>query len=195
MVYIAADNDLNYFSGKNLDDMTKIGSTEHVNIVAHLDRQGAHEKTKRLYIEKGKIIQIQNPSPQKLDSGSAETLIDFCHWAVTRYPARHYALVLWNHGSGILDSVGGRTVINPSELFIFNPQTNMLEIDRSIEFLDFMQQQKLFDPRAVCFSETYNSFLSNQKLDYALKTIQQKTLHGAKFDIIGYDACLMGMCN
>ncbi len=196
LVYIAADNDLNYFSGKNLDDMAKIGSNNNLNIVAHLDRQGSYEKTKRVYVEKGRIVQVdygQPSSSQKLDSGSAATLIDFCNWAIKNYPANHYALVLWNHGSGILDNVGGRTIINPSELFIFNPQTNMLEIDRSMGFFDYFQKRQMLDPRAVCFSETYNSFLSNQKLDYALKTIQQGALQGGKFEIIGYDACLMGM--
>ncbi len=196
LIYIAADNNLNYFSGKNLDDMAKIGSNNTINIVAHLDRQGSYEKTKRVYVDKGKIIQVNYGQPsaaQKLDSGSAETLIDFCQWAIQTYPANHYALVLWNHGSGILDNVGGRTILNPSELFIFNPQTNMLEIDRSIGFLDYFQKTLPTDPRAVCFSETYNSFLSNQKLDFALKTIQKGALQGKNFDIIGYDACLMGM--
>ncbi len=193
-VYIAADNDLNYFSGRNLDDMAQVGSNANLNIVAHLDRPGAYEKTKRLYVEKNRLVQVNANDPysfQKLDSGNASTLIDFCEWTIKNYPAKHYALILWNHGSGILDNVGGRTV-NPSELFIFNPQTNMLELDRSVSYLDFVQK-KYAEQRAVCFSDTFKTFLSNQKLAYALKTVQQNALHGKKFDIIGYDACLMAM--
>lgn len=193
-VYIAADNDLNYFSGRNLSDMAKVGSNERLNIVAHLDKPGAYEKTKRIYVEQNRLVQVNandSYSFQKLDSGSASTLIEFCEWTIKNYPAKHYALILWNHGSGILDNVGGRTV-NPSELFIFNPQTNMLELDRSVSYLDFVQKTYA-DMRAVCFSDTFKSFLSNQKLDFALRTVQQTALKGKKFDIIGYDACLMAM--
>ncbi len=194
MVYIAADNDLNRFSTRNLDDMAKIGSNENINIVAHLDKQGSKEKTKRLYVGKDQLIQVNHGQPssfQKLDSGCETTLIDFCEWAITNYPAKHYALVLWNHGSGISDNVAGR-LLNSSELFVFNPLTNMLELDRSITFFDFITKKEK-EHRGVCFSDTYNSFLTNQKLDFALQSIQKGALRGKKFDIIGYDACLMAM--
>ena len=62
----------------------------------------------------------------------------------------------WN-----FDNFGGRA-INPSELFIFNPQTNMLEIDRSISYLDFIEKT-YFEQRAVCFSDTFkHSFLTKK---------------------------------
>lgn len=192
MVYIAADNDLNRFSTRNLEAMAKIGSNKNLNIVAHLDKQGPSEKTKRLFVEKDKLVQVNYGQPssfQKLDSGNEATLIDFCEWTVQNYPANHYALILWNHGSGIIDNVG--RLINPSELFVFNPLTNMLELDRSVSFFEYIK--KRHDPRGVCFSDTYNSFLTNQKLDVALKKVQQGALRGKKFDIIGYDACLMAM--
>ena len=32
-----------------------------------------------------------------------ENLYDFAKWAITNYPAKHQALILWNHGSGIED--------------------------------------------------------------------------------------------
>ena len=194
MVYIAADNDLNRFSTRNLEDMSKIGSNKNLNIIAHLDKQGSTEKTKRIYVEKDKLLQVNYGQPsslQKLNSGCETTLIDFCEWAIRNYPAKHYALVLWNHGSGISDNVAGR-LVNSSELFIFNPLTNMLELDRSMTFFDFANKKEK-EHRGVCFSDTYNSFLTNQKLDSALKSVQQNGLKGKKFDIIGYDACLMAM--
>ena len=194
MVYIAADNDLNRFSTHNLEDMSKVGSNKNLNIVAHLDKQGSTERTKRLYVEKDKLVQVNYGQPsslQKLDSGCEQTLIDFCEWTILNYPAKHYALVLWNHGSGISDNVAGR-LLNSSELFIFNPITNMLELDRSMTFFDFAHKKEK-EHRGVCFSDTYNSFLTNQKLDSALKSVQQNGLKGKNFDIIGYDACLMAM--
>lgn len=196
MVYIAADNDLNRFSMRNLEDMAKVGSNKNLNIVAHLDRLGISEKTKRLYVEKDNLVQVNYghvSSLQKLDSGSDTTLIEFCEWAIETYPAKHYALILWNHGSGIIDNVAAK-LINPSELFVFNPRTNMLDLDRSINFFDLAaKRQNSADPRGVCFSDTYHSFLTNQKLDFALRTVKQGALKGKNFDIIGYDACLMAM--
>ena len=34
------------------------------------------------------------------DAGRPEPLAEFGKWAVEKYPAEHYALVIWNHGAG-----------------------------------------------------------------------------------------------
>jgi hypothetical protein len=192
LVYVAADNDLAYFAGRNIEEMKKIGSTKHINVLVQLDGQGAHEKTKRLYIEKNKTVQVNYNHPssqQKLDFGSALTLIDACQWAIEDYPAKHYALILWNHGIGILDNIGGRTSA-ASELFSFNTETNMLELNRDVGYFDHIKQKQ---PRGVCFGDTYGTYLTNQKLEYALKEVTAKLPQGKKFDIVGFDACLMSM--
>lgn len=196
IVYIAADNDLDYFARRNIEQMKKIGSNQNINIVVQLDRYGAHENTKRLLIEKDVIYQVNAhdiSSQQKLNSGNAETLIDCCRWAVNEFPANHFALILWNHGIGIVDSIKAKAT-NASELFVFNPQNHMLELNRSIEFLEYMELKNAKrDPRGVCFSDTYGSYLTNEKLDYALKTIKKDILNNKNFDIVGFDACLMAM--
>lgn len=196
IVYMAADNDLDYFARRNIEEMRTIGSNNNVSIVLQLDRYGAHENTKRLYVTKEALYQMNAhdiTAQQKLNSGSAQTLIDCCKWAIEDYPANHYALILWNHGTGILDAIRSRT-INASELFSFNPTNHMLELDRSIGFFDFIEiKTKEKESRGVCFSDTYGSYLTNQKLDYALKTICKESLNGKKLDVIAFDACLMAM--
>lgn len=197
IVYIAADNDLDYFARRNIEQMKKIGSNKNITLVAQLDRYGAHEHTKRLLIEKNIIYQVNADNitgQQKLNSGNAQTLIDCCKWAITDFPANHYALILWNHGIGILDSIRGKST-NASELFVFNPHNHMLELNRSISFFEYLEQDPEIkeDSRGVCFSDTYGSYLTNEKLDYALKEIQETILDGKKLDIIGFDACLMAM--
>lgn len=192
LIYIAGDNDLAYFAGRNINDMKKVGSTEHLNLLVQLDGQGAHEKTKRLYIEKNKATQVNIGHPsaqQKLDFGSALTLIDACRWAIQDFPSEHFGVVLWNHGIGILDNIGGKTT-SASELFIFNPETNMLELNRSIGFMDFLKEEQA---RGVCFGDTYGTYLTNQKLQYALKEVTSRFLGGKKIDFVGFDACLMSM--
>ena len=195
IVYMAADNDLDYFARRNLEQLKAVGSNENISIVVQLDRHGAHEHTKRLYVTKGQLYQMNAhdiTAQQKLNSGSAQTLIDCCEWAIKNFPAKHYALVLWNHGIGILDSIRSKTT-NASELFTFNPSNHMLELDRSVGFFDFLERKSHEEERrGVCFSDTYGSYLTNQKIDFALKTICEKYLY-KKFDIIAFDACLMSM--
>ncbi len=192
IVYMASDNDLFYFTKRNLDDMKKAGSNNNLNIVVQMDPTGIEGRTKRLYVTKDKIYQTNYSQPssfEKQDVGNPQTLIDCCEWAIKNYPADNYALILWNHGSGILDSVGGK-LSNATALFRFNPATAMLELDRSISFLHFAQARE--DKRGVCFSDTYGTFLTNQKLEYALSRIINM-LPKKKLDLVGFDACLMGM--
>lgn len=192
IVYMAADNDLFYFTKRNLDDMKKAGSNGNLNIVVQMDPTGISGKTKRLYVTKDKIYQTNYNQPssfEKQDVGNPQTLIDCCKWAIQNYPADNYALILWNHGSGILDSVGGK-LSNATALFRFNPATGMLELDHSISFLHFAQARE--DKRGVCFGDTYGTFLTNQKLEYALAQVIQM-LPKRKLDLVGFDACLMGM--
>jgi len=77
-------------------------------------------------------------------------------------------------------------------LFTFNPFINKFELDRSIGFLDLLAR---FDEeqRGICWDDSTGNYLTNQKLDAALKTIYTKHLNGKKFKIIGFDACLMSM--
>ncbi|MGE0206454.1 MAG: clostripain-related cysteine peptidase [Candidatus Babeliales bacterium] len=196
ITYMAADNDLAPFARKNLKQQADVGSTQYINIVTQLDTRIAGNKkiTKRYYIEKDKYIATneKDPHTQKMDSGLPATLIDCCKWAIQNYPARHYALVLWNHGSGAID-FGPRKSINPSPLFMFNPESNLLELDRSIPFIDYIHAMYYPDHRGICFDDSTGHYLSNQDLEYALRTICSTLLGGRKFDLICFDACLMAM--
>lgn len=194
LIYMASDNDLNYFAKKNLIDMQKIGSTDHVNILVQVDGLGPYGKNKRYFVEKGNLVQVNkhDTSEMKLDFGNAQTLIDACMWTIENYPSDYYTLILWNHGIGILDSIGGKTS-NASELFTYNSDTNMLEINRTISFIEYAKhKEEEKEERGICFSDTFGTYLTNQKLIHALSTVQ-KNLHGFKFDIVAFDACLMAM--
>lgn len=195
IVYMAADNDLRSFAANNIKQMAAIGSNQWLNIVIHLDiRLTNNQKTTRRYfIEKNKLVHINNgdPTSQQMDSGDEKTLISCCKWAIENYPAQHYALILWNHGTGILDPLRGR-IFNPFELFTFNPATHKLELDRSVGFLDLINYMSQ-DKRGICWDNSTGNYLTNQKLAYALKTVCANYLNGNKFSIIGFDACLMAM--
>ncbi|HBR70524.1 TPA: hypothetical protein DIC20_03595 [Candidatus Dependentiae bacterium] len=191
LVYMAADNNLHYFAWNNIKQMATIGSNKNIKIVIQLNEPGAHKKTQRYLIEKNKAIllnQDQVAAGKKFNTGDPQTLIDFCVHAINRFPAKQIILVLWDHGTGYLDPLKAKTS-NIHELFELNPTDMMLELNRSHEFMERIDPQG--DCRGICFDETYRSYLSNQKLDYALKTICKQI--NRKFDIIGTDACMMQM--
>lgn len=192
LIYMAADNDLYPFADRNLEQMKQIGSNENVNILVHLDmhKPGAKKVTRRLFIQKNKAIQI---GPDRvMDSGSEETLIDALKWAEDEFPSEYLAIDFWNHGSGDLNPTIGRT-INPSQLFVYNPETKLIELDRTIGFLDFidsMIKEHKEDCRGVCFDETTGNYLNDQKLKHGLE-VACAYRGNRKIDVIIFDACLM----
>ena len=191
MVYIAADNDLFYFAWNNIRQLAQ-GANSQVNIVVYLSEPGPHKKTQVYLIEKNKAILLNKDNQEKLNSGDPQTLIDFCNWTIENFPADDYLLDLWNHGMGIAD--GKYKAINPTSLFMFNPSTLMLELDRNIKYLDMLDEvQKEKAQRGICFDDTHKSYLTNQDLEHALSTICNESLQGNKLSIIGMDACLMAM--
>lgn len=200
LVYMAADNDLCDFAQLNLIQMMQIGSNHRINILVHLDihKRGESKVTKRLYVEKGRILRI---GPDYcMDSGAAATLIDALEWAHNDFPSKHFALVFWNHGSGDLNP-SLRKTINPANLFRYNPETNMVEVDRRIGFIDFIEELRIKEEeeecdqlptqkRGICFDETNGTYLDDNKLIQALGHIFNKRKQ-KKIDLIIFDACLM----
>lgn len=193
IVYMSAVNDLHIFAPRNIKQMASIGSNKNINIIVHLDIKDHTGKktTQRYYVEKNKIIQTASEQEPlgAMDSGDEETLISCCKWGITNYPARHYMLDFWNHGMGPIDPVIGR-ILNPTELFYFNPLTQMLELDRSVGFLDLVYTTRN-SLRGVCWDDETGNYLTNQKLARGLETICTQYLNGGKFSIIGFDACCM----
>lgn len=201
--FVAADNDLQSFAIRNIRQMATIGSNDRINIIVHLDIRISNKKvTKRYYIERDNIIEINgnDPSTQRMDSGDPETVISSVRWAVSSFPAQHYMIVFWNHGTGYIDPAYSR-IIKPMDLFTFNPVTYKLELDRDIEFFEYIHGNERdynstedYTTYGVCWDDSTGHYLTNQKLQYALSIIQRDILHGQKFDIVAFDACLMGMC-
>jgi hypothetical protein len=223
MIYMAADNNLGKFAIKNLEQMMRVGSTDQVNIVVQLDikLQGNKKITCRYYIKRDNVdyLNANESATQKMDSGNPETLVSFCLYAAHAFPADEYGLILWNHGTGIIDP-GNSRVIDTTNLFVFNPTTHKLDIDRTVPFLDLLEtpclspllndqdaveqtlkKLELVDAldvtqedenRGICWDDTTGNYLNNQGLEFALNHICSEIIH-KKFAFIGFDACLMSM--
>jgi hypothetical protein len=190
--FIAADNDLQSFAVRNIRQMATIGSNDYVNIIVHLDIRISNKKvTKRFYIEKNNIVEVtgSNQPSTPMDSGDPHTLVSCVDWGVTNFPANHFMLVFWDHGTGYIDPTYSR-IIKPTDLFTFNPETYKLELDRSIEFFDFIHASDN-EQLGLCWDDSTGHYLTNQKIQSALSYIKKNILD--KFDILAFDACLMGM--
>jgi len=114
MVYLDADNNLESAGIDDLNEMEVAGSTDNVKIVVEMDRaerdwdddtsNGNWTGAKRFYVTHDADQAIIN-SPVigdlgEVNMGDPATLQSFIEWSIANYPAQHYALVLWDHGSG-----------------------------------------------------------------------------------------------
>jgi hypothetical protein len=111
MVFVNAKNNLESYGLKDVNEMEMIGSNDKVNIVVELGRidgysteDGNWTGCRRLFIQKDNDTnKINSPvimKNDKCDMGSWEYLSDFAKWSMSKYPAKKYTLIVWNHGSG-----------------------------------------------------------------------------------------------
>ncbi len=118
MVYLNGDNNLDSFGMQNIKSMEQVGSNDQVNIVVQWASIRAG-KTVRMLIQKSKdSTKVTSPVVQDLgvvDMGDYHSLQDFIHWTVKNYPANHYFVDVWNHGSGWHSVKNG--VVKRSHLF------------------------------------------------------------------------------
>ncbi|PLX76140.1 MAG: hypothetical protein C0614_10370 [Desulfuromonas sp.] len=116
LVYMGADNNLSTAGVIDLNEMEMVGSDENINIVlqaefsteftpfsdfGYTDYSGqtlrflvqADNNSDRINLKSGDEI-------GNVNMGHPNTLRDFIQWGTANYPAKHYALVIWDHGAG-----------------------------------------------------------------------------------------------
>jgi len=130
MVYMDADNDLEYAGINDFLEMAMVGTNSNLNIVVQLDRiigfsssYGDWTDTKRFHITYGMTPTPSNATEDlgEINMGNPQSLIDFLQWGISTYPSEHYALILWDHGLGIRDFCVDDS--NNDELDIFELKT------------------------------------------------------------------------
>ncbi|BEP17321.1 hypothetical protein PYJP_06730 [Pyrofollis japonicus] len=164
LVYIDADNNLEPNAFLDVEELEKIGSTQDIKVVFILDRSPKnYEAQAAAYIPgieaygdwSGTRIYLaaRHPGPGigskllkdlgEVDMGDPSTLRAFVEYAVEMFPAEHYMLVLWNHGSGF----------------------------------------------GVAYDDSSGG--DGLTLDELRSVLEQLGAEGIRFDIVGFDACLM----
>ena len=97
LIFLNADNNLDRFGVGDVEEMKAVGSNDQFNLVVQFDRAYGRP-CKRLFIKPGEAEVVEDMG--EVDMGDKDVLTDFFAWGVENYPAKKYALVLWNHGSG-----------------------------------------------------------------------------------------------
>lgn len=111
IVYLDCDNNLESAGVEDINEMETAGSSDEVNIVVQMDRcatEGYDESNgdwtgaKRFYVTEDQDMATINSEEVEdlgeVNMGDPQTLVNFTRWTIDNYPAKKYALVLWNHG-------------------------------------------------------------------------------------------------
>lgn len=175
MVYIAADNNLSRYALGDIEEMEQVGSSEEVNIVALVDRATGDPgwSTARIALirhapESGAQSLNESGSFEdvgELNTGDPETLYKFIKVASEACPARRYALILWSHGSGWRSTQTSRGG-NRGGIGHLPPTPGM---------------------RYVCSDWNSDQHIYMRQVREALEKA------GISFELVAFDACLMGM--
>lgn len=210
MVYMAGDNgkifddggqimcDLQSFGWRNLADMAAVGSTDQVAIVAQYDTLDNRRYTPRFFIDgtkpAGRLVQTVPP----VNTGDPRNLTDFIVWAATSYPARSYALILWNHGTGWKeDDVYARyrekvkKAVKQGETRSGARGARLLHNSLFLETAGEIMAIEDDETRGICYDDSSMDFLDNRKMVAALQDAESRI--GRRISLLGMDACLMSM--
>jgi len=100
LIYMAGDNGLNEVVESNIQEMLAAGSSDEVNLLAHLHTKFPEQEkiSKRLHLYNGTAWQCD--TIEAMDSGHPTTLRTACEWALRDFPADHFILVLWGSAAG-----------------------------------------------------------------------------------------------
>ena len=98
LYYMDGKNNLANMAQHSFNTLDQVGSDPNVNLVAEL---GLPKKSAFRGLMTGTGTK-QMEEVAKPDMGSSQHLQEFLEWGIKKYPAEHYALVLWDHGAGFM---------------------------------------------------------------------------------------------
>lgn len=181
LTYIQADNNLAPYANYNIRDM-EVAIAGHketasqINLLVQWD-QPQNNKTWRYRVTPNGRIEDESVS-QEMGIAPAQEIIDSMKWVTRKYSAQHYALILWNHGSGVEDY-----------RLSFPQFPKVLRARLGSSWL--MPPGILNESRGILYDDSQKTCLTNQGLSTALTGVKKAI--GKNLDILGMDACLMAM--
>lgn len=205
LIYMAGDNDLDSFGGKDLKEIKKVGSTPRVHVV--VQRDSAAEGAHRYYLRRGTSLKKDELSALgRINTGDPKVLQEFLTWGLATYPAKRTMAVLWNHGNGWDDTDiyaaaerrGLKPVAGgPGPRRGLGGGFSVHRVARPRRFRGpffvtaFQTREVRGERRAIAFDDDAQDFLDSVELKNVFNGVAKKQKR--KFSVIGMDACLMSM--
>ena len=172
LVYLNGNNNLDRFGKMNMLQMEKVGSTANINIVVQWASLSAG-KVQRYYVTKGtSSSNVTSPPIQdmgKVDMGDYKNLVSFIEWGAKNFPAKHYFVDVWDHGSGWHALMARLKLLSNTRVDI-NPG---------------------FSPFDISWDDLTGHSITTAQLGEAMA--EGKRILGHNVDLYGSDACLMAM--
>jgi len=209
---------------KNFKEIADVGSTPSVNVVVELGRpktslgwsgvlrfhmtQGAKPEPAYAITDwKAKPDVKGSASPVELDMASPTTLADFVDWTLQYYKAKHYMLVIWNHGQGWRFQAATSAELKAASktqevLSDFVEQGGDVKsyaelLDSSSPIGGFRSVSVDDDTGGVLFNNQIEKVLADRFAVGKRPSDPQKPCDPKKkecsLDVLGFDACLMSM--
>ena len=197
LVYMAGDNNLEAFGRPDLMEMKQVGSTTRVAVVAQFDDL-QQRAAQRYYLRRDTSLEEDRlPSDGgEINTGDPRELVYFLAWGMNTYPAKRYALVLWNHGSGWKED----DIYSTIKVSAMRGPGSMAAVGSLIrEMIGSGGRSTLFAPtlesivaRGIAYDDSSRDFLDNAELKRALGCALL-AVGVERLDVVGFDACLMSM--
>jgi hypothetical protein len=200
LVFMNGKNNLEPFAFVNFDQIAQVGSTDKVNVLVEFGRPhnhaihsyGAWSKTLRFRVTKGmeptEASALADLGAVNMGDGAA--LAEFVTWAQREYPANRTMLVLWDHGQGWRLRSATRLMATGrarSQLLARRRAAREAANPGPVGGLpDDMRLHGSF--RYVSHDDDTGDKLYNREIQDTLAALETPPL-----DVIGFDACLMGM--
>ncbi len=212
MVFMNGDNNLETYALKDFLEMASVTYNPQVNVVVQMDRilgesyaYGDWKHTLRFKLEYGMTPTVSEalspqesdlPAGKEINMGDPASLECFVEWAIRKYPARKYMLILWDHGDGWLlrHSVRTRRSSRAAKALRLDDfkAANAIRMARGAEplRLSFSLNQTLDAPhRSISLDVTDKDRLYMREAQNAL----EGSLGSTRLNLLGFDACLMQM--
>jgi hypothetical protein len=199
LVFMNAKNNLEPDAVTNFAQMAKVGSTDKLNLVVELGRPnhpyrdgGTPQGWSGVRRFKVNLNDQIDRAPEKdlgdtgpiTDMGDPRSLVDFLNWGFDNYKAKHYLLVIWNHGQGWRFQMANSRALRLSATNRSQPVFALINANAA------KLPPVTGGFRSVSSDEDTGHILYNRQIQDSLLKLRNQ---GKKLDIIAFDACLMGM--
>jgi hypothetical protein len=189
LIYMMSDANLSHQAVTNIKQMTRVGSTESINILIQLDKEN-EPAIERFYILKNEVVLLEEiPQTTETIGGTSQSLYDFLAWGLKTFPSTNLAVVLWNYGVGIKEPnfMSKFLLTHKSSYCVINPKTGLYDLNRQL-LSNLRNKIEKNQP-----SNEYNFKITNQDLADVLDKVNQEFLSNKKIDLVCIDSCFMAM--